>query len=114
MARALRKDDIFQAIAHPMRRDILRRLKNGECPASELAKPFGVSAPAISEHLRVLREVGLVSEHRAGRQRIYRLEPEPLKEVYDWMSAFEEYWADKLRSLGDYLEETYGKKNKKD
>jgi DNA-binding transcriptional ArsR family regulator len=77
--------DVFAAIAHPVRRELLERLMGGELPASHLAEPFTVSRPAISQHLDVLVDAGLVSERREGRARLYRLSPAPLREVREWV-----------------------------
>jgi DNA-binding transcriptional ArsR family regulator len=80
-------------------------LRQGEQPVKELAEPFEMSLPAISQHLQVLSEVGLVSQRRAGRQRFYRVNPEPLKQVYDWVAHYEKFWQEKLDALGHYLED---------
>ena len=64
-----------------------------------------MSLPAISQHLQVLCEVGLVSQRRKGRQRFYRLNPEPLKQVSDWIADYEQFWQNSLDALGNYLEE---------
>jgi DNA-binding transcriptional ArsR family regulator len=109
MARSLRNEDIFQAIAHPMRRRVLEILKTGAQPASALAETFDVSFPAMSQQLNVLKNVGLISEQRVGRQRIYQLHPKPLKEVLDWVEFFEEFWIKKLDALGEHLRKKHGK-----
>jgi DNA-binding transcriptional ArsR family regulator len=98
--------DIFTAIAHPVRRQLLDELVTGEQSVTRLAEPFGMSRPAISQHLRVLRDVGLVTEQRRGRERQYRLQPERLYEVRAWMQKYERFWRNHLAALGDYLEET--------
>jgi DNA-binding transcriptional ArsR family regulator len=98
--------DIFTAIAHPVRRAILDRLTEGEKPVAQLAGRFGMTRPAISQHLRILREVGVVSEERHGRQHYYRLHPERLYEVQAWMQKYDRFWQRKLETLGEYLEET--------
>ncbi|MBE7385967.1 MAG: helix-turn-helix transcriptional regulator [Leptolyngbya sp. SIO1E4] len=105
MGRLPANTDVFAAIADPTRRSLLDRLREGEQPVKELAAPFDMSMPAISQHLSVLCEVGLVIQRRVGRQRFYRLNPEPLKQVADWVAYYERFWQDKLASLGDYLEE---------
>ena len=110
MARPLQKNDVFYAIAHPSRRAILVLLQDGEKPASELAEPFGVSFGAISQHLRVLKDAELVSERRAGRQRIYQLRPQPLEEVASWVDEFERYFEARLDALEQYLDRKHGKK----
>jgi DNA-binding transcriptional ArsR family regulator len=99
--------DIFTAIAHPVRRAILDRLIEGERPVAQLAGRSGMTRPAISQHLRILREVGLVSEERHGRQRYYRLHPERLYEAQEWMQKYDRFWQRKLQTLGEYLEETH-------
>ena len=95
--------DVFQAIANPARRAILDRLRDGEQAVLALAEPFAMTLPAVSQQLRVLRRAGLVYERREGRQRYYRLNPGPLKEVRDWVRYYDRFWARKLRDLGDYL-----------
>jgi DNA-binding transcriptional ArsR family regulator len=109
MVRALRSEDTFQAIAHPLRRKILLQLSQGNKSASEIAKPFNVSLPAISQQLNVLKKVGLVEETRIGRQRIYQLRPKPLKEVFEWVEFFEDFWTLKLDALGKYLDAKHKK-----
>jgi len=100
---------VFEAISHPVRREILEILKDGEMPAASLAEPFKMSFPAISQHLGVLKGAGLVNERREGRQRIYQLHPKPLREVHDWINEFEEFWSSKLDNLGEYLRRKHGK-----
>jgi DNA-binding transcriptional ArsR family regulator len=77
--------DVFMAIAHPARRELLELLLSGELPASRLAEPFAMSRPAISQHLDVLVDAGLVTERSEGRSRLYRLNPTPLREVRQWL-----------------------------
>lgn len=110
---ALDSEEIFKAIAHPIRREILIRLTNGEKTASDLAEPYQVSFAAISQQLSVLKGCGLVSERRAGRSRIYQLHPEGLKPVTDWVEYFEKMWVDKLNNLGNFLDKKHGKKIRK-
>jgi DNA-binding transcriptional ArsR family regulator len=100
--------DVFEAIAHPVRRRLLDQLSRGEQPVNALAAPYAMSRPAISQHLLVLRQAGLVTERRAGRARVYRLEPEGLREVRDWVVAYEHFWQEKLQALRAYLEEQHG------
>lgn len=97
--------NVYQAIADPTRRQLLDLLGGGEQPVNYLARPFGVSRPAISQHLRVLREVGLVEERRVGRERRYRLCAEPLREVYDWVAHYDRFWREHLNKLGEFLKE---------
>jgi DNA-binding transcriptional ArsR family regulator len=97
--------DVFQAIADPTRRRILELLAESERPVKELSAPFQMSTPAISQHLRVLREAGLVHERREGRHRRYRLDPEPLRDVADWVGRYQRFWQHRLRALERYLDE---------
>lgn len=105
MSRPTASTDIFQAIADPTRRALLDRLRNGEQPVKQLAEPFQMTMPAISQHLQILCEAGLVQVRKSGRQRLYRLNPEPLKEVSNWITNYEEFWQEKLEKLGTYLED---------
>jgi DNA-binding transcriptional ArsR family regulator len=104
------ESDIFHAIAHPARRAILVKLRDGERPASELAAPFQMSFAAISQHLRVLEEAELVSVRRDGRHRFYRLDPAPLNAVASWVDEFAEFFEGRLDALGDYLDRKHGKR----
>jgi DNA-binding transcriptional ArsR family regulator len=105
MSRRPASSDVFHAIADPTRRRLLNRLAEGETAMGDLAEPFAMTLGAVSQHLKVLRDAGLVKERRAGRQRFYRVDPAPLREVYDWIAHFERFWPQKLRALGRYLEE---------
>jgi DNA-binding transcriptional ArsR family regulator len=84
------------AIADPIRRRVLELVRDEELPAGRLAAEFAVSRPAVSRHLRVLREAGLVRERRDGRLRLYRADPTPLAELRGWL---ERYWDDRLEAL---------------
>jgi DNA-binding transcriptional ArsR family regulator len=97
--------DVFRAIADPTRRAILDRLRAGPTPVNALAADFHQTRPAISKHLRVLRQAALVSEQRAGRERIYRLQPRPLQQVLGWVEGYRAFWLDSLNNLKRYLEE---------
>jgi DNA-binding transcriptional ArsR family regulator len=96
--------DIFRALADPTRRAILDGLRIGEQPVGNIASGFSVSRPAISKHLRVLREASLVIERKEGRQRIYELNVEPLRYVDDWLNEYRQSWAGKLGRLKRYAE----------
>jgi DNA-binding transcriptional ArsR family regulator len=98
--------DVFRAVADPTRRAMLDRLRLNEEPVLELASDFDMTLPAVSQHLKVLRSAGLVTERRDGRQRFYRLQPEPLREMFDWLSHYEEFWTGRLKRLGKHLRET--------
>src|SRR5436190_12095756 len=90
--RARRDHDVFRAIADPTRRAILDRLRAGPAPVNALASDFSQSRPAISKHLRVLRDAHLVAEHRAGRERLYQLQPLPLQRVAGWIEGYRSFW----------------------
>lgn len=101
--------DVFGALADPTRRALLDLLRGGDRPVNELAAEFHVTRPAISQHLRVLREHGLVTEEKVGRQRFYRLRAAALREVSAWIAAYEEFWDDRLARLRRHLDEESGR-----
>ena len=103
--RGQRLDAAFGAMAHPIRRGILARLALGETTVAELAKPYDVSAPAISKHMRILEEAGLLSRTKQGREHHCRLEPARLKEAQAWIEQQRQFWNDRLDSLERYLKE---------
>jgi DNA-binding transcriptional ArsR family regulator len=105
--------DIFRAISDPTRRALLDLLAAEEQPVSALVERFEMTQPAISQHLRVLREAGLVRERRLGRRRLYRLHPEPLREAYDWLGHYERFWQEKLLGLGEHLRRAEASEEKK-
>src|SRR5687768_2749173 len=105
MSRAAAHADVFRAIADPTRRAILDRLRAGPAPVNALADDFEQSRPAVSKHLKVLREAKLVSEERVGRERLYRLEPAPLQKVAGWIEGYRATWQQNLNNLKRYLEE---------
>lgn len=96
--------DVFRAVADPTRRAILDRLRAGPSPVNALAADFAQSRPAISKHLRVLREARLVTEEKAGRERLYRLTPRPLQTVAGWVEGYRQFWSDSLANLKRMLE----------
>lgn len=102
---ARRLDLAFGALAHPIRRGILARLSTGEATIAELAKPFKVSAPAISKHMKILEEAGLLSRQKKGREHHCTLEQKQMKEAQEWIEAHRKFWNDKLDSLERYLKE---------
>lgn len=97
--------DVFSALANPVRREILLRLRNGPRAAGELAGGFAIGRPAVSEHLQVLRRSRLVRQELRGRERYYHLDPRPLEEVGSWLEAFERYWSQRLEALETLLDE---------
>src|SRR6478752_4587665 len=103
MNRRAASEDIFIAVSHPTRRKILDRLAGGEMSVTTLAEPFQVTLGALSQHLKILRDVEVVRERRDGRRRIYRLNPAPLREVHQWAAHFEQFWKVRLKNLGETL-----------
>ena len=99
----------FAALADPTRRAILGRLARGEATVSELAEPFAISQPAISRHLRVLEEAGLITRGRDAQRRPSRIAAAPLREVDDWVEQYRRHWDLRLDRLGDYLREVQKK-----
>jgi len=98
--------DVFHAIADGNRRKILDLLREGERPVQDLLPHFDISFAAISQHLRILRDTGLVAVRPEGRQRFYRAQPETLREVHEWTGRAIAFWEDHLDQLGDYLDDT--------
>jgi DNA-binding transcriptional ArsR family regulator len=94
---------IFSALADPTRRAILARLADGEATVNELAEPFDISLPAISRHLKVLENAGLISRSRSAQWRSSRLEAAPLREATAWMERYRRYWDDNLDRLDAHL-----------
>ncbi|RFS86542.1 ArsR family transcriptional regulator [Actinomadura spongiicola] len=105
MAGGAKGVDVFAALASPVRREITALLLDGPRPVNDLASHFAMSRPSVSEHLKVLRDAGLVSERRSGRQRVYRLEPDPLRELSQWLHPYERFWREKLADLRELLDE---------
>jgi len=99
-----RSDAVFRAIADPTRRRILALLRGRKYTVGELAGHFRTSRPAISKHLRVLRNAKLVSEERAGRMRLYQIQPAPLRSVVGWIEGYSTMWRVNLDNLKHHLE----------
>ncbi len=97
--------DVFRAASDPTRRQILRLLADGPRPAGDIVQRFDVSQPAVSRHLKVLRDAGLVQQAKRGRERVYTLQPEPLREIYDWVTFYGRFWDDRLDSLEEFLDD---------
>ncbi|MBA4493907.1 ArsR/SmtB family transcription factor [Paenactinomyces guangxiensis] len=98
------KHDIFQAIADPTRRQLLRLLADKELPVTVISKHFPMSRTAVSKHLRILSEAGLVGEQKVGREKRYRLQAEPLIELKQWLSFYERFWENKISMLKHFVE----------
>ena len=106
MARAATTSDVFNAIAEPRRRQIVDLLAlAGERDVTEMVLKLGLAQPAVSKHLGVLRKVGLVAVHKAGQRRLYRLNPQELKPVHDWIQNFERFWTGHLASIKEIAEQ---------
>jgi DNA-binding transcriptional ArsR family regulator len=99
----------FSALADPTRRAVLDLLRKGRQPAGQIAQAFPISRPAISKHLRLLRRAHLVNEQREGRNRFYRLNPEPLKAVDSWLEQYRVFWSTSLANLKAFVESEYAK-----
>jgi DNA-binding transcriptional ArsR family regulator len=98
-------DDVFAALADPTRRAIVAHLASGEASVSELAKPFDVSLAAVSKHVHVLRQAGLLSQRQEGRQRLCRLVAAPLRDADDWLADYRRFWDLRLDALAGHFEQ---------
>ena len=105
MARAATTSDVFNAVADVHRREILDALITGEKPVGAIVNDVSMSQPQVSKHLRVLSEVGLVKSRAEGRRRLYRLEPDRLRPLHEWLAKYEQMWNDRLDRMDDYLKE---------
>ena len=104
MARAATTLDPFNAVAEPKRRQVLETLACGEMPVNDLVNRLGWPQPMVSKHLGVLKEVGLVTARRDGRQRLYQVNGEKLKTIHDWAKMFERFWAHQLLRIKEQAE----------
>ena len=111
---ARNQDATFHALADPTRRAVLDLLRRGSQPAGQIASAFPVSRPAISKHLRLLRRAHLVREHREGRNRIYALNPEPLRAVDSWIEQYRVFWKASLNNLKSFVEAEYARETEVD
>lgn len=98
-------DDVFAALANPTRRELLRLLLDGPRTVNDLASHFDMRRPSVSEHLRLLRDAGLVTERKVGRERHYRLEAGPFMEIQEWLHPYERMWRERMKALRDVLDE---------
>ncbi len=99
--------DVFSAIADPSRRRLLDLLADGQRPAGDLVKALpSLTQPAVSRHLRILRESGLVKVHPQAQQRLYALTPEGLRELDQWITLYRQFWPEKLNALAAHLDRT--------
>jgi DNA-binding transcriptional ArsR family regulator len=109
-----RLSSTFSALADPTRRAILSRLATGEKTVNELAKPFEMSLPAVSKHLKVLEKAGLIARGRDAQWRPARLEAKPLKGVADWLDRYRIHWEQRLDRLDDYLQKLQREEQRRD
>jgi DNA-binding transcriptional ArsR family regulator len=105
MARTPTTHDSFNAVAEPKRRQLLEAIGVRELSVNEIVNKLGWTQPMVSKHLGVLKQVGLVSERRVGRQRMYRVNAERLKPIFDWVSPFQRYWSESFERLDEVLQE---------
>ena len=112
MITSQRLNATFAALADPTRRAILARLASGEAPVTELARPFAMSQPAISKHLKVLERAGLVSRGRDAQRRPCRLEARPLRDATDWLQDYRSYWEESYQRLDALLDELKAKEGR--
>ncbi len=104
MVNTYHKHDIFQAIADPTRRELLSLLADNEMPVTVISSHFSMSRTAVSKHLHILADAGLVSERKIGRETRYKLQPEPLLELKEWLSYYERFWDKKILTLKTFVE----------
>ncbi|UZJ77891.1 ArsR/SmtB family transcription factor [Fictibacillus sp. KU28468] len=104
MNASAKKHDVFQAIADPTRREILKLLAGKEFAITELSERFPMSRTAVSKHLLILSEAGLVKKRKSGREKLYTLQAEPLSELEQWLSYFEQFWQNKMSMLKTLVE----------
>lgn len=105
MARTPTTYDPFNAIAEPKRRQLIELLSTKEFSVNEIVDALGWTQPMVSKHLKVLKQVGLVSERQVGRQRIYRANAERLKPIFDWVTPFAHFWSERFDRLDEVLQE---------
>ncbi|MFS0840966.1 ArsR/SmtB family transcription factor [Paenibacillus sp. 1P03SA] len=104
MGAAEPNQDVFQAIADPTRRKVLNLLAGQEMPVNAISGHFPMSRTAVSKHLRILADAGLVQERKVGREKRYRLQPEPLQELKRWLAYYERFWENRLSVLKQLVE----------
>jgi DNA-binding transcriptional ArsR family regulator len=107
-------DRTFGALADPTRRRILEHLAHGDRCVTDLARPYSMSLPAVSKHLRVLEKAGLVRRHRNGRVHRLRLEAAPMQQAQKWIEEYRQFWEESFDRLDEYLKELQNKETKDD
>lgn len=104
--------DVFQAIADPTRREIIELLAHQPLNLNAIAEQFDVTRPAISNHIKILNECGIVTIEQVGRERICKIQPDRLKQISDWAGRYEQLWINKIDSFEKYLYQLKSKRNK--
>lgn len=111
MVNSSQLDSVFHALADSTRRSILEQLTDGTSKVADLAKPHSMSAPAISKHLRVLEDAGLIEREKRGREHHIQADPAPLEEVRDWISVYADHWHQRFDALDEFLAKQSKKKS---
>ncbi|NQX98071.1 MAG: winged helix-turn-helix transcriptional regulator [Flavobacteriales bacterium] len=106
--------DVFQAIADPVRRDIIELVSKESLSVNDIAEKFEISRPAISKHIKILNECGIIEINKKGRERFCVIQPKNLLPAFLWIEKYEKLWEDKIDSFENYLNQLQTKKNKKD
>lgn len=106
-------DATFHALSDPTRREILARLRDGEATVTELARPFDISLNAVSKHLRVLEEAGLVRRRVEGRTHWIGIDPEPFDDILDWADEYRAFWGERLDALDSFMRERRARRKAK-
>ena len=113
MVNYMNLDQTLTALAHPVRRDVLAQLRQGEAPVKELAVFRRISGPALTKHLHILERAGLITRSRIGQQRPCRLRMEPMQELDEWMEMYRQFWAESFDRLDEHLQTKAKKKARK-
>ncbi|MFN2745066.1 ArsR/SmtB family transcription factor [Bacillus sp. z60-18] len=111
MSTPAQKHDVFQAVSDPTRRKLMKLLADQELPITDISSHFPITRTAVSKHLRILAEARLVSGRKVGREKLYKLQPEPLSELQEWLAYFDRYWDNKLSMLKYKVENSDKKDN---
>lgn len=98
-------DQLFQALSDSTRRSILLKIRDQDHNVNEIASEFNISLPAVSKHLNILERAGLISRQKLGRQRICRVQPERLRDAYEWLEFYQKFWNDRLDQLKQLIEQ---------
>lgn len=105
--------DVFQAIADPVRRDIIKLLSTEALTVNEVAEKFEISRPAVSKHLKILNECGIITFNQTGRERLCLIQPQELIPAFLWIKQYHKLWEDRIDSFENYINQIQTKKNKK-